>query len=186
MPTKKKVAAKPKKHYTLHALKLSAWPQIKVGVAKAALTNFQEALTLLSQPFVWIKESYEEGNEEIKTWDPEKGIVDVTVPWQGCLIGAIEKIDGLGELLAATIATQVLCGELQFDTDCVPDYDQREDLKAKNYIFFGGTHNPEVVEKFNDNTATTLADVKKFLRFCMTQAERIVEFARAKKGFKLS
>lgn len=185
MPTK--ITPKPAKHYKFHALKLNAWPRIQTVVAIAAVRNLQESLDLLSSPLVWIQGDYAQEHIEVFTgkYDKDGDKIEVQVPWRGCLMGAVERIDGKGELLAATILTQVIGGSLDFDDEFVPREDQREELGEKDYTFFDGSRKPDKVEEFNDHSSTTLTDVKKFLRYAIRQAERVVEFARAKKGFKL-
>lgn len=173
-------------HYEFYELKLEKWPQIKLPVANAALRAIKETLALLEQPNVWVKGDYELLNSSV-IMVADDPCSDVVVPWRGCLIGAVQKIDGEGELLAASILTSVITGEIYLDEDLVPSERQRHRVwdsdNDDDYHFFDGSDDASKVEVFNDDNDTTFADIKKFLEFSIGQAERVVAHAANGLGF---
>lgn len=160
-PTK---VAKPKVKF--HALKLYRFPGLELKVAKSALANLKGVATFLT-PKTWIKGEYLNAEDE-------EGFV------QACLIGAVERVDGIGELLATTILAQVLTGEPYMDESVLGYLDENKLVEA-GFTVFDGTHNNEVVEPWNDEGERTFAQVQHLLAFAIAQAELLVAEVKAKR-----
>ncbi len=136
------------------------FPDIITSQANAALKNLKGTRKLLSKPERWGKEGFEILKEE----DDYGEVFELEQP-KYCLIGAIDKIDGPGEVLAARILMYALSNPVLLDDES-DEFDVLEDT--------------ETVTAFNDNGATKHKDVLKLLDKSIKFTETLIAVAPKK------
>lgn len=152
----KKTTKTSNKFYPLH---FETFLTVTVPTAKAALKNIKGVKKLLKNENAWLKDEY---------------ITDDKTKF--CLIGAVEEVDGPGELIADMIMQQVISGDL---VSIGTDY-----YSTKSEATYSDEHREiEHVQEFNDNDDTTFTDIHEFMDFCISETERLIVYLTKLKEF---
>lgn len=146
------------------------FPDVTTSKANAALKNLKGTRKLLSNKERWGTGNFEirfEENPDYDCNDPDDSLekIELKLP-KYCLIGATEKIDGPGEILADRLLLYAI-GQPFWDEDSgVDDFSTRDDTES--------------VQNFNDDDDTKHRDILKLLDRSIKLAEKMTTLVPAK------